>query len=221
MSGRVTIACTLVGLLCAPLRSFPQSSWQDSKIARESFYSLPEGILKEEISLFAIRGGSLADENKLTKSLLTIPLVNSNDSVAEFLRQGLFVRIERTAFSPVDYQPSGHDTANADLYLAKNHPFLGQSGDFPHTRISLIKVQLHGHEVVIPKLQYRLLLDPNFCLEDPRLNFRECYAFVYSSPDKRRIYLYMRNGDSSASYEVTWVIENGEFLRRVFDRLRE
>ena len=71
---------------------------------------------------------------------------------------------------------------------------------------------------MIPESDYCFLADPNFCLEFPGTMIREVYSSVYRSPDQKRLYLHMINGDSAATYEVTWIIEDDRYLKRVVDR---
>ena len=42
-------------------------------------------------------------------------------------------------------------------------------------------------------------------------------AAIVLSPDKKKIYIYMLNRDELGSYEVTWVIKDKQYLRRVVD----
>ncbi len=43
------------------------------------------------------------------------------------------------------------------------------------------------------------------------------YNGVYLGGDKRTIYIYMLNRESIGSYEVTWIIQDKKYLRRVVD----
>jgi hypothetical protein len=43
------------------------------------------------------------------------------------------------------------------------------------------------------------------------------YNKVFVSPDKKKVYIYMLNRDNLGSYEVTWVIQDKKYLRRVVD----
>jgi len=40
---------------------------------------------------------------------------------------------------------------------------------------------------------------------------------VYKSKDGRKIYLYLFSKDDTGSYEVTWIIQDKKYLRRVLD----
>jgi hypothetical protein len=40
---------------------------------------------------------------------------------------------------------------------------------------------------------------------------------VYRSADGKRIYIYMLKRETGGSYEVTWVIQDKKYLRRIID----
>jgi len=40
---------------------------------------------------------------------------------------------------------------------------------------------------------------------------------VFRSGDKKRVYIYMLNGDGKDAYEVTWVIQNSKYFTRIID----
>jgi hypothetical protein len=40
---------------------------------------------------------------------------------------------------------------------------------------------------------------------------------VYLSADGRNVYIYMLKREAGGSYEVTWVIQDGKYIRRVVD----
>lgn len=45
----------------------------------------------------------------------------------------------------------------------------------------------------------------------------ESKSKVFRSLDKRRIYIYMLNGDEANRYEVTWIIKDKKYLTRVIE----
>jgi hypothetical protein len=40
---------------------------------------------------------------------------------------------------------------------------------------------------------------------------------IFISPDKKRIYIYSTHSDGAGAYEVTWIIQDKKYLRRVVD----
>ena len=53
-----------------------------------------------------------------------------------------------------------------------------------------------------------------FDLYNPVFNSADA---VYISADNRKLYIYMLNQDSTGSYEVTWVMQDKTYLRRILD----
>jgi hypothetical protein len=70
--------------------------------------------------------------------------------------------------------------------------------------------------VAIPPAAYADLYEPDFTYRDGAGQIKS-YNKVYISPDKKKIYIYMLNRDEAGSYEVTWVIQDKKYLRRVVD----
>ncbi|PVD51878.1 hypothetical protein DC498_12580 [Terrimonas sp.] len=67
------------------------------------------------------------------------------------------------------------------------------------------------------------LYNPKFCI-NPKKNNKigeatstNCKA--YQSKDKRRVYIYMLNGEGAEQYEVTWIINESNYYRRVIDKI--
>ena len=69
--------------------------------------------------------------------------------------------------------------------------------------------------VAIPPAAYFDLYHPNFTYSQS--GSQKSYNGVYVSNDKRTVYIYMLNRDDLGSYEVTWVIQDKQYLRRVVD----
>ena len=94
--------------------------------------------------------------------------------------------------------------------------FRSDYGYIPHAEIKSITLLIENDTVVIPPAAYADLYNLNLSYKDGSGQERTSHA-VYYSADGSRIYLYLLNRDQSGSYEVTWVIENKKYLRRVID----
>jgi hypothetical protein len=70
--------------------------------------------------------------------------------------------------------------------------------------------------VVVPPAAYTDLYEPHFYYTNEKGN-KKTYCAVYVSADKRNYYIYMLNGEGAGRYEVTWVIQDKHYLRRVVD----
>ena len=69
---------------------------------------------------------------------------------------------------------------------------------------------------IFPPAAYADLYEPDFTYRDAAGTVKS-YNKVLISPDKKKIYIYMLNRDELGSYEVTWVIKDKQYLRRVVD----
>ena len=70
--------------------------------------------------------------------------------------------------------------------------------------------------VIIPPAAYGDLYNLNFTYRDKSGTERTANG-VFFSKDNNRMYIYLLSRDATGSYEVTWVIENKKYLRRVVD----
>jgi len=68
----------------------------------------------------------------------------------------------------------------------------------------------------IPATVYNDLYDPKFCHPGAEAKTK-CNLGVYFSKDNHHMYVYMLNGDGRDGYEVTWIIQDKQYIRRVVD----
>ena len=69
--------------------------------------------------------------------------------------------------------------------------------------------------VLIPPIAYSDLFNLNFTYSDKGVE-RTTDA-IYISKDRHNVYLYLFSRDNTGSYEVTWIIQDKKYLRRVLD----
>jgi hypothetical protein len=70
--------------------------------------------------------------------------------------------------------------------------------------------------IPIPVTAYTDLCNVSFTYRDNSGTERSNNG-VYLSKDDRKVYIYLLNKDGKGGYEVTWVIQDKKFLRRVLD----
>ncbi len=70
--------------------------------------------------------------------------------------------------------------------------------------------------IVIPAAAYSDFYNLSLTYQDKTGTQRSANA-IYRSNDGRRVYLYLFSKDNTGSYEVTWVIQNRKYVRRVVD----
>jgi hypothetical protein len=76
-------------------------------------------------------------------------------------------------------------------------------------------VILKNDTIEIPKTAYRDLYDPAFTYSHK--GDAKSLNGIFFSADGRKIYIYLLNKEKTGSYEVTWVIQDKKYLRRVID----
>ena len=110
----------------------------------------------------------------------------------------------------------GNDDPMNKIVKIDNKPFYGNYGDMPANHIQSLIVLVDKDTVAIPPAAYTDLCNVNFTYRDKSGTERSNNG-IYLSKDKRKIYVYLLNKDGQGGYEVTWVIQDKKFLRRVLD----
>ncbi len=93
--------------------------------------------------------------------------------------------------------------------------YYGGYGTVPITYVSNIILTVGGDTVNIPPAAYADIYNINFTYADK--GTQRSTNGVYRSKDGHRIYIYVFSKDNKGSYEVTWVIQDKQYLRRVLD----
>ena len=78
-----------------------------------------------------------------------------------------------------------------------------------------ISMIINRDTVAIPAIAYTDLCNLEFTYTDKGVE-RTTDA-VYKSKDGHRVYLYLFCKDNTGSYEVTWIIQDKKYMRRVLD----
>jgi hypothetical protein len=200
-----------LGLLFSCLSSLGQDpDFSDYRRKSENFSRIYDKQIRGELACFTIGG----IEESLGKSpLRKWPVKDFGDNFITFDSNGVRITIRGAVFDP-----SRHKLAFEEKHLVKidNRPFFGNFGKVPSTRVEKLIIIMGKDTLAIPPGAISDLYNPGFVYRDGSGNFLSQDA-VYISPDKRRFYIYMLNKDDSGSYEVTWIIQDGQYLKRVLD----
>jgi hypothetical protein len=209
------IVFLIIALLIGVFSFSQDPDFPDMRNKRESFVKIQDKAVRSDISCFAMAG---LDEATGKQPLRALPLIAvSNDSIA-FEGNGISVKIKAGIFDASKHKLGYYtNTDNNKKYLTKidGKPFYGDYGRMPNTTIESLTVLLGDDTVAIPKEAYADLYNPIFRYNE---NGIEKYINnVYLSADGRTIYIYMLKREAGGSYEVTWVIQNKQYVRRVVD----
>jgi hypothetical protein len=104
-----------------------------------------------------------------------------------------------------------------EKYLVKidNKGYFGDYGKVPKTAIAEVTVVVNRDTIAIPAAAYADLYNPIFTYKEGGVE--KSHNSVLVSADGRKIYIYMLKRESGGSYEVTWVIQDKKYLRKVVD----
>jgi hypothetical protein len=210
LQSRRRIKAFLVALFLLSSLISTAQRFADSVYDKDSFSQLKAGKLKRDLALFTIAGSGAY---KPKHNLRAIPVIDFSYQDAVFKKDSIKVIIRETNFIK-----SRHRLTFVDSILTKidNKPFWGTDGGLPRTQIATVLIIVNKDTIRIPKSAYSDLYEPNFCYNDQSMK-PDCSCAVFVSGDGKRLYIYMVNSDGAGTYEVTWIISNGKYLRRVVD----
>ncbi len=169
-------------------------------------------------------------EKQLRADLTTFTIAGIEESVGKIpLRKILFTsfsanhmtfegdKIKATVTTGY-FDTAGHKLKRFGKHLIKidNKTFYGSYGKLPERNIQSVTVIIDKDTVAIPPEAYNDLYNLYFTYTDKKGAERSTNG-IYLSPDAHTIYLYMLNKDAGGSYEVTWVITDKKYIRRVLD----
>lgn len=187
-----------------------QDDHPDYRSKKEFFTRIQEKDIRSDISTYSMAG---IDEGVGKLPLKTLPVTDKGNNFISFNGHGITVTITTAPFDGTKHKLGYYDTK----YLVKidNKPFFGDYGKVPKTQIEKVSVTIDGDSVSIPSTAW-------FDLYNPILYINEGGASktnnkVLLSADGRKVYIYMLKQEAGGSYEVTWVIQDKKYLKRVVD----
>ena len=199
-------------LLCFFMKfSFAQDDIPDYRSRRDNFVKMQEKDIRADVSQFTFGGIS---ESLIKHRLDAIPLIGAKEDAIIFSNDTVTVQIATGSFDPTKHKVTWYD----DKYAVKldNHAFWGTENTVPKHTVTSIVAVIEADTVVLPQVAFVDLYEPHLYYTDAK-GSKKTFCNVYRSADKRKYYIYMVNGDGAGRYEVTWVIQDKKYLRRVVD----
>jgi hypothetical protein len=173
---------------------------------------MAEKDIRAELATFTYAG---IDE-RIGKDPLkhVVPPVNFGTNYITFEAGDIKVTIKSGPFEPSKHKLQYYDKK----YLTRidGKAYYGEYGSVPRTGIESITVTVGKDTVAIPKEAFADIYSPAFTYRDGNGTVRTHNA-VFQSANGHNIYIYMLNPETKGSYEVTWVIQDKKYLRRVVD----
>lgn len=185
------------------------ADFNDYRRKNEGFAHVTDKSIRSDLSCFAIGG---IEESMGKGKLKEIPVKEYGPDFITFDSNQIKVTIKAVPFFATK-----HKLAKEGDHLVKidNRPYYGNYGKLPSMAIGKVTVTIGKDTVAIPESAWAALYNPSFTYtENGSAKTRDA---VYLSPDKRTFYIYMLNKDDAGSYEVTWIIQDKQYLKRVVD----
>ncbi len=181
----------------------------DLRSKKDNFKKVMEKDVRSDAATFTMSG---IDESISKLTLLSVPVTQYSRNNIHFEGSGINVTI-----TAGNFDASKHKLTYSDKYLIKidNKGYYGRYTEVPKHNIANVQVTIDNDSIAIPATAYFDLYNPAFTYTDG--DKLKTFAGVYQSADKRRVYIYMLNRDDLGSYEVTWVIQDKKYLRRIVD----
>jgi hypothetical protein len=183
--------------------------YQDTRRKNESFAKLPKTEIRADLATFTLSG---IDEAVGKNELKKIPFTKFGDDFMNFEGGGVTAEIMLLPFNSAK-----HKLDYDEKYLIRidRKTYYGNFGKVPKTYINKIILTEGNDSIIIPPAAYFDIYNVNLTYTD-KGTVRSRNG-IYRSKDGHRIYLYIFCKDATGSYEVTWIIQDKKYLRRVLD----
>ena len=175
----------------------------------ESFLKISQKDIRADVATFTL---SVIDESIGKADLQKISFTSMGPNFMAFEGEGIKATVTTASFDPTK-----HKLDYDERYLIKidKKPYYGGYGSVPKKYISLVTMMIGKDTVVIPSVAYFDLYNLNFTYTDK--GAQRTRNGIYRSKDGHKIYLYLLCKDNTGNYEVTWVIQDKKYFRRVLD----
>ncbi len=200
------IIIVLISGFCNAQKNY---DFTDTRKKNESFAKVQQKDIRADVATFTLAG---VNESIGKESLKKIPFTSFSPDSMQFIGDNIKATVKIARFDPAK-----HKLDYDEKYLIKidKKPYYGGYGSLPKTYLGSVSVIIENDTVVIPPSVYADLY--NFKLTYTDKGTKRTANGIYRSKDGHKIYLYLLCKDNTGSYEVTWVIQDKKYLRRVLD----
>ncbi len=208
MNIRITLlvlSATLIHIAYAQPSDVP-----DYRSKKDLFTRIQEKDIRADVATFTMAG---IDESLSKLPLKTIPVTESGTNYITFSGNDIKVTITTAPFNGTKHKLGYYE--NKHLLKIDNRPFYGDYGKMPKTQIEKVVVTINKDTIAIPVTAWYDLFNPILFVSEG--GAQKTNNKVLTSADGRKVYIYMLKQESGGSYEVTWVIQDKKYLKRVVD----
>jgi hypothetical protein len=185
----------------------------DYRSKRDALLKIPEKDIQADVATFTMAG---IDINNGKPPISSVPIKDYGDNFLTFDSGNIKVIITSGVFVPTK-----HKLQYADKYLIRidTKPYFGMYSKVPKKTIQSVNVLIDGDTVAIPPAAYADLYEPGLSYTDH--GETKTQDGVYYTVDRqnayKRVYIYVLCNDGMGGYEVTWVIQDKKYYRRIVD----
>ncbi len=182
----------------------------DYRSKKELFTRVVEKEIRSDLASFSMGG---IDESIGKLPLKSLPISKATPASISFANESIQVTINSAPFDASKHKLGFYDKK----YLTRidNKPYFGDYGKVPLTTVQSVEVIIDRDTINIPSEALSDLANPIFSFVEKGV--QKTQNKVLLSADGHRIYVYMLKPEKGGSYEVTWVIKDRKYLRRVVD----
>ena len=208
-------ALMLTLLISATSFSQEEREFPDYRQKKENFSRVQEKDVRGDLACFTFGG---MDESIGKGKLHSLPVThygpNDISFGGKYINNDVQVKITGGTFDESKHKYTYYNK----LHLVKidGKPYYGSYDEMPETTIESLVVLINKDTVEIPTAAYNDLFNLEFTFTD-KSGVEKSMANVYLSEDKRTFYIYMINRKPKANFEVTWIIQDKKYLKRVVD----
>jgi hypothetical protein len=201
------VLCVFFSAFC--LTCFAQDDLPDFRSKRDNLLKIQEKDIQAEVATFTMAG---IDINNGKPPITGLPVKDFGDNFITFDSGNVKVTIAAGLFDPAK-----HKLQYSDKYLIRidTKPYFGSYSKVPKKYIRSISVVVDGDTVAIPPAAYVDLYEPGLIYSED--GEHKSLDGVYLSPNNHYLYIYVLCNDGMGGYEVTWVIRDKKYYRRIVD----
>lgn len=188
------------------------SDLPDFRPKKDNFAKVTDPGIHSDLIYFTLAGLDLRVGRPMAVSL---PVTASDGSSVTFSDDQIRVIIKAGPFDKAKHKLGYMGYPDKHLIRIDNKPYFGNYGDIPDEAIQSVTLIEGKDTVAVPATAFSDLYEPLFMYRDGGES--KTHDGVYESADKKTIYIYMLNKEGNSYYEVTWVIRDKAYLRRVVD----
>jgi len=181
----------------------------DLRSKRDNLTKIQEKDIQADVAVFSMAGLEITMDKPPLRSMSITDLSNT------------FIKFDsgnvKVSITAAPFEVPKHKLVYSDKYLVKidNHPYFGSYSRVPKMAVKTVSVVIDNDTVAIPPAAFNDLYEPNF--NYTQNGEKKSYDAVYFSNDKHTMYVYLLCNDGMGGYEVTWVIRDKKYIRRIVD----